>query len=268
MADLAPEFEVKNDTGNAAPVTDTALQTLTGAVTETAPASDTASSGLNGRLQRIAQRLSTLLTSIGTTGAASPTVGILIGGSDGTNLRGVHTDSAGNVYVLDANTSKVTYSASVKGLVPVALATDLFTITGSASKTIYVTRVSFSGTTTTGSGTGTNVTLVKRSTADTAGTATTQPNIPFDSTSAAGTAVVKSYTANPTLGTTVGAIRSSRDSFLPTSLGVSQIVWEFGNAAAMAPALRGVAEQLCINLDGVTVTGGVIDIDIEWTEGT
>jgi hypothetical protein len=34
---------------------------LTGAVTETAPASDTASSGLNGRLQRIAQRISALI---------------------------------------------------------------------------------------------------------------------------------------------------------------------------------------------------------------
>lgn len=34
---------------------------LTGAVTEAAPATDTASSGLNGRLQRIAQRLTTLL---------------------------------------------------------------------------------------------------------------------------------------------------------------------------------------------------------------
>lgn len=38
-----------------------AQTTLLGAVTETAPGSDTASSGLNGRLQRIAQHLSTLL---------------------------------------------------------------------------------------------------------------------------------------------------------------------------------------------------------------
>lgn len=37
------------------------LETLTGALTETAPATDTASSGLNGRLQRIAQRLTSLL---------------------------------------------------------------------------------------------------------------------------------------------------------------------------------------------------------------
>lgn len=38
--------------------------TVIGAVDETAPASDTASSGLNGRLQRIAQRLSTLITAL------------------------------------------------------------------------------------------------------------------------------------------------------------------------------------------------------------
>lgn len=36
-------------------------ETLIGAVTETAPASDTASSGLNGRLQRIAQRITSLI---------------------------------------------------------------------------------------------------------------------------------------------------------------------------------------------------------------
>lgn len=38
-----------------------------GALTETAPASDTASSGLNGRLQRIAQRLTSLLAVFPTT---------------------------------------------------------------------------------------------------------------------------------------------------------------------------------------------------------
>ena len=36
-----------------------------GSLTETAPASDTASSGLNGRLQRIAQRISSLITALG-----------------------------------------------------------------------------------------------------------------------------------------------------------------------------------------------------------
>ncbi len=41
--------------------TQSAGNTLIGAVNETAPASDTASSGLNGRLQRIAQRLTSLI---------------------------------------------------------------------------------------------------------------------------------------------------------------------------------------------------------------
>jgi len=41
--------------------TSAARSTLIGAVTETAPATDTASSGLNGRLQRIAQRLTSLI---------------------------------------------------------------------------------------------------------------------------------------------------------------------------------------------------------------
>lgn len=38
--------------------------TQTGAITETSPATDTASSGLNGRLQRIAQRLTSLIAQI------------------------------------------------------------------------------------------------------------------------------------------------------------------------------------------------------------
>lgn len=48
-------------TSQATAANQTAHSTLFGAVTETAPATDTASSGLNGRLQRIAQRLTSLI---------------------------------------------------------------------------------------------------------------------------------------------------------------------------------------------------------------
>lgn len=63
-------------TGAATSANQASELTLIGAVTETAPVSDTASSGLNGRLQRIAQRLSSLIallpTSLGQkTSAAS-----------------------------------------------------------------------------------------------------------------------------------------------------------------------------------------------------
>lgn len=53
-----------------------------GAVTETAPGTDTASSGLNGRLQRLAQHLSTLTPA--TTGAYG--VAVAVGASDGGSL--------------------------------------------------------------------------------------------------------------------------------------------------------------------------------------
>lgn len=46
---------------NPLPVTNATLDTEVGGLTETAPATDTASSGLNGRLQRIAQRLTSLI---------------------------------------------------------------------------------------------------------------------------------------------------------------------------------------------------------------
>jgi len=47
--------------GDASAANQTILNTRTGDLTETAPASDTASSGLNGRLQRIAQNITTLI---------------------------------------------------------------------------------------------------------------------------------------------------------------------------------------------------------------
>jgi hypothetical protein len=56
-------------------VNDTTQASEIGGLTETAPATDTASSGLNGRLQRIAQRLTSLIallpTSLGTKTAAN-----------------------------------------------------------------------------------------------------------------------------------------------------------------------------------------------------
>ena len=68
--------EIKNDSddtrlkigggaiANAARVTVGTDDTMVGALAETAPATDTASSGLNGRLQRIAQRLTSLIALI------------------------------------------------------------------------------------------------------------------------------------------------------------------------------------------------------------
>jgi hypothetical protein len=124
----------------------------------------------------------------------------------------------------------------------------------------------FTLSTTAGSGILTNISLIKRSTADTAGTSTTATNVPYDSTSSAATAVVRGYTANPTLGTSVGPIRAIRYSATPATVPNQEIYMEFGTRPAQTVVLRGVTQQLCVNLGGTTVTGGIIDCSIEWTE--
>lgn len=71
----------------------TTLNTRVGDLTETAPASDTASSGLNGRLQRIAQRITSLI-GIAATEATSLARNVLIGAVDET-APGTDTASSG-----------------------------------------------------------------------------------------------------------------------------------------------------------------------------
>jgi hypothetical protein len=74
---LSDDSQNENGRAAAADSTPTVLSNedfaAIGALTETAPASDTASSGLNGRLQRIAQRLTSLIALMGpqTTGGLS-----------------------------------------------------------------------------------------------------------------------------------------------------------------------------------------------------
>lgn len=55
--------------------TETTLDTRLGALIEAAPGSDTASSGLNGRLQRIAQRITSLITALGSPFQAGGSIG-------------------------------------------------------------------------------------------------------------------------------------------------------------------------------------------------
>jgi len=170
---------------------------------------------------------------------------------------------------------KATYSAAKVGLVPAASATDIFTITGSASKIVRVTRIEIVGTSTAATAAALDVLLLKRSTADTAGTSTGSPTpVPHDSANPTATATVLAYTANPTLGSIVGtAIRNQKmmlslatytaTDFPPTN----PIVWDFGNRPSQAIVLRGINEVLAINLNGVTPTATAsFDVMAEWSE--
>ena len=112
------------------PVTLTAAEEAQiGSLTETAPATDTASSGLNGRLQRIAQRLTAFF---GTAGSPTANVLSVQGVSSGTTLPVTSTGSVAHDGVDSGNPVKVggmartTWPAAVSDADRANLITDKF----------------------------------------------------------------------------------------------------------------------------------------------
>lgn len=67
---------------------------LTGAVNETAPVTDTASSGVNGRLQRIAQRLTSIITSLFSATSNSDALRLPVNEKDGLAVSGSVSSAA------------------------------------------------------------------------------------------------------------------------------------------------------------------------------
>lgn len=162
---------------------------------------------------------------------------------------------------------RASYSACANGITVAATPTDVFTIQGSATKTIKVTRIEVTGTTTAGSGISITCSLNRRSTANTGGTSTIETNTKYNTTNAAGTAVVRSYTANPSaLGTLVGPIRTARMTMVNASVAQNYLVWDFGVRPTQSITLSGTSEFLCVNFGGTSITGNIISINVEWTE--
>jgi hypothetical protein len=157
-----------------------------------------------------------------------------------------------------------TYSSGSISVALAALTTDFFTITGSGTQTIKITRI---GVYLTGGGLTVNAQIVKRSTANTLGTSSVLTNVPNDSNFAAATATVRTYTANPTLGTLVGIVRAKKVvTPLATSTTDTQgIVFEFGEANGAPIVLRGTSQVLAVNLNGVTGATNA-SVWVEWTE--
>lgn len=164
-----------------------------------------------------------------------------------------------------------TYAAMGYGIVPAASATDVACITGSATRVVRVQRVRVSGTA------GTLVTLpvllTKHTVANTGGTAATSTAlpvpVPLDSTSPAATATTTAYTANPTIDGTATRVDAIVTSFNTTSALVNgtQALFDYtAQRYSQAPVLRGVAQQLCVNLGGISISSGLLAVSFEWTE--
>ena len=167
-----------------------------------------------------------------------------------------------------------TYSVTSIGIVPAATPTDIFCLTGSATRTIRVKQVRVTGT----AGTAINITtyLKKHTVANTGGTAasteaTGLPTlVPMDSAFPTVTATATGYTGNPTIDSTA-VFLSAQTHLLPvtsTAVTAAPALWLFDPPSSFSPVvLRGIAQQLCVNYNGVTApSSGVVSVNMIFTE--
>jgi hypothetical protein len=161
-----------------------------------------------------------------------------------------------------------TYSASVNFTPAVTASKDIFTIIGSATKTVRVTRLQCSGTSTAAASI--PVLLNKYTVATTGGTATTGVAVAADSSDGAATAVVKAYTAAPTVGTGGGPVRAGTlQTNLPAGNAAVPTTWDFSGRIPerLGMILRGPAQELALTVNTTALSAGtVLSCDVEWTE--
>ncbi len=169
--------------------------------------------------------------------------------------------------VINVYPSAPTYSASILALTPAASATDVFVLTGSATKGVYPLSLTCTGTSTAAASQ--MVQAILRSTADTSGTSTAPVAATYDSTNPVATATVAAYTANPTVGTSAGIVGVGlMQTLAPASTGTYGVTFTFNQLGAPQPlVLRGATQQLAFSLNGVSVaSGGSLECNVTWTE--
>ena len=157
-------------------------------------------------------------------------------------------------------TDPQTYGAAVIDLANTE-ASDIYCITGSATKTIKVHKINVSAIATTPIIQ--DVYIVLRSTLDTGGGLSSVSVIKMDQNNNAATAVVNSFTSAPTAGTSIGTVRSRKlavgDQGQTRASDLAQFV--FDNPIV----LRGAAQAACVHVESFG-SGSSFDVDHQHTE--
>lgn len=167
-----------------------------------------------------------------------------------------------------------TYTATSIGLVPASSATDIFCISPGATKTIALRRLTIGGVA--GTAITTPFLLYERSALGTSGTAATGlaapvpvPLLPSDPAS---TATLIAYTANPTVAATPLLMDALLVDLPVTTAagGTSAVTKQWGSSVDFfdkgIDLTKASTLQLCVNLNGVSVSSGVLAITAEWQE--
>ena len=160
------------------------------------------------------------------------------------------------------------FSSEMLITAPAPTATDIAEIFGNATTQVVVTGVEIWGTATAASPI--EVSIKKRTTANTAGTKTAGLVCAHDSGDTANVSVPQQYTANPTLGTDGNTVRQSPLSLDTAAASVARqiLAWAFGETqGAKAIVLNGTAQGCVISLGGAAVpTGASFRVRISWSE--
>jgi hypothetical protein len=163
-----------------------------------------------------------------------------------------------------------TYSIGIEDYAPYATPTDIFLLQGSATRTIKISKIRISGASTAASSM--DLYLLKRTADNTGGTRASQAAdvVKHDTLDDAATAVPFTYSVIPTA---LGAGKTFRTrarhyfSRLAAADISDEFIVDFDIHRSKPIILRGVVEQLAINLGGAAVPGGLqLYINVEWVE--
>lgn len=181
------------------------------------------------------------------------------------------SDTTGSTYA-NVEGRKTTYRMAVKSFTPVASATSpTFSIQGSASKTVRITRIVVTTSCLTGTATPFKSDLVlQKFSALTGGTTGSTPTgTLMDSGNAAQTAICLQYSAVPTTATAIGGLTAAEliqmISATATANGITRNEFTFGDKNGQACVLRGTAQFLGITINPLGTTP-LMSVTIEWAE--
>src|SRR5271170_5044929 len=181
------------------------------------------------------------------------------------NASQLQADSTGALQV-NTEGKKQSYRCGIISFGPLASSSPTISVTGSATKTIRITRIRLSVAATAGA---TCDLSLKRFSTLTGGTSASQSaNVAkLDTNNAAQTAVVSLYTVAATTITTAGVLAAERYEIVTASVSVAPqaIEWDFSNINAQACVLRGTGDFVGILFSAIGTTPDG-DCWIEWTE--
>jgi hypothetical protein len=257
---------INADTTNIASNT-AALLTVTGAESDAACITDGGTCSLEALLKRANGRLTNLLTAIGSPlqagVSASP-------GADASLAVAIQGVTGGKPIGVTAARSPQMYAATQVGYTAYATPTDMTCLPGSATKTVYPLQI-FAAFHTTAAGVS-QVFYIKRSTANSGGTASSPTVIPYDSANPAATTAPVFYTGAPSLGSSLGNLFVQElSTTTPVTLSTNSIS-NFGTGTqafgvGIGLALHGTGEELCVNFNGVALpVGFTANMTWQWLE--